>query len=538
MSATDKHSSSYEVLIDSTPGPSESESESDSETLRLTHSQSDSGRLTEDRSKSHESHYMEPDILHAYTIDAEHSNDDADDTCDNTLPAQPAWLLRAVIVTFITCGTASMIVTKIMYQTYTTGDKSNEQVTFQRPLFQTACMFAGMAMCLIPFSIMRWMHHTAVAATNQAQSRLNSSTPNAQSRMVIASPTASLSNASATDIDGNMVRKLNDPYFVDKRVVMAISLPALLDLLATQCQNIGLIFLNASVLQMLRGSIIIFAALVRFKFLHRSIARFQMVASAIVVFALAMIGLAAVLGGQGDGEDAKSSTTLEIMLGIVLVLVGQSLQASQNVMEEYLMQNFETHPHPLLVAGAEGVWGLILCAAIAMPIASNIHSGTDGNGIRESTSETFAMMRHRPELIYMTVGYIFVIFVLNSSGMTLTKLTNAVTKNLLDTLRTLCIWVALTFTHYVIDDALGERISYWSFLQGSGFVVLVFGIAMYNSALRFPTWFLYDDNGGDSSSRSGGPTEKLLDSPARTSDDDQDNEFIEQHNTYGTLARQ
>ena len=72
------------------------------------------------------------------------------------------------------------------------------------------------------------------------------------------------------------------------RTVKAVALPASLDLLNTVLGNIGLLYVNSSIYQMTRGSVVIFSAVLSVKYLGRRLRSFHYLCkhSHVIVFCL------------------------------------------------------------------------------------------------------------------------------------------------------------------------------------------------------------------------------------------------------------
>jgi drug/metabolite transporter (DMT)-like permease len=123
-----------------------------------------------------------------------------------------------------------------------------------------------------------------------------------------------------------------------------LAIPSIFDLAATALCMMGLQYIDASIYQLLRGSGIIFVALMKQYFLKDHLYRFQWTGVALNVVSVIMVGCTAILnektaavGGQDDGEDDNeiiSSGTGNALLGVTLVMLGALVQAMQFVFEE------------------------------------------------------------------------------------------------------------------------------------------------------------------------------------------------------------
>jgi drug/metabolite transporter (DMT)-like permease len=267
-------------------------------------------------------------------------------------------------------------------------------------------------------------------------------------------------------------------------VYYVVIIPAVCDFTATFMMNVGLLFISASVWQMIRGSIVVFSVLIRMVWLKKKIRNFEWFGVMIIMVALAIVGLSSVLGGS-----MKKASVVHRVTGILLVFVAQGVQALQTVVEEHLLHNIQASSRQIV--GLEGFWGFVLCACVAMPIAAYL-PGSDGNGLHEDTMDSFAMLSHSNELVVFTLIFVFVILGFNICGMRMTKFTNSVSRNVMEAVRTMCIWGTSLFIHYVISPSYGEPWDDWSWMQLGGFVVLVFGLFIYYEVLHL-SWFNYEE---------------------------------------------
>jgi hypothetical protein len=155
-----------------------------------------------------------------------------------------------------------------------------------------------------------------------------------------------------------------------------LAIPTFFDCTATALFMIGLLFLNVSVYQLLRGSGIIFVGLLRQYGLKRMLYKFQWVGLWYNVASAVLVGTAALMdslsssstastNGGGSNDDASitmmisttTSNNLEAWaIGVTFMMLGTLLQAMQFVLEEKFMVEDEVKVPPLLLFGMEGFW--------------------------------------------------------------------------------------------------------------------------------------------------------------------------------------
>eukprot|EP00708_Paratrimastix_pyriformis_P003045 GAFH01001810.1.p1 GENE.GAFH01001810.1~~GAFH01001810.1.p1 ORF type:complete len:394 (-),score=147.40 GAFH01001810.1:240-1304(-) len=277
-------------------------------------------------------------------------------------------------------------------------------------------------------------------------------------------------------------RKIEDPPSKAQHVWLLVTIPALCDMVSTFMMNVGLLWIPASIWQMLRGSIVIFTAILAITVRKQKLPPYQWVGVLIVFVAEVIVGAAAIMQPSSGGSSQDTSIA-RVIIGISLVILAQFLQALQTIIEESLLHDVDTSP--VLLVGYEGLWGFFFCTFVAMPIVYFL-PGTEGDGIHEDTLDSFVMLGHNGLLLVLNLVYTLVICLFNIYGMFITEVSNAVTRNILESLRTLFIWVLNLIMFYATSGATGEAWTWYSFMQLGGFVVLCAGLFIYNAVIKIP----------------------------------------------------
>ncbi|KAK2705938.1 hypothetical protein QYM36_016079 [Artemia franciscana] len=246
--------------------------------------------------------------------------------------------------------------------------------------------------------------------------------------------------------------------------------PALLDMLGTSIMYIGLNLTYASSFQMLRGSVIIFTALLSVAFLGRSLHVREWIGMLTVVVGLTVVGASDFLFGQ----TGSSYPVNNIITGDLLIIMAQIIVATQMVYEEkYVVKN---NVPALQAVGWEGVFGFSSLALLLIPmyyIRVGPPFGNGPNGNLEDPFDAFVQMQNNPLIIVATIGTIISIAFFNFAGISVTKELSATTRMVLDSVRTLIIWgISLAF-----------QWQQFYYLQVIGFMVLVLGMCTYNNIL-------------------------------------------------------
>ena len=137
---------------------------------------------------------------------------------------------------------------------------------------------------------------------------------------------------------------------VSTRKYFILAIPATLDLVSITMHTIGLQYLDVSIFTTLRGSQIIFVALLKQYVWKQQLLTFHWVGVYWNVVSAVLVGVAAVLTSE-DGLKYVSQT--ETVLGVCLILSGSFAQALAVVIEEHVMKMDDPAP-PLLLIGMKG----------------------------------------------------------------------------------------------------------------------------------------------------------------------------------------
>ncbi|KAH3678312.1 hypothetical protein WICMUC_001593 [Wickerhamomyces mucosus] len=255
-----------------------------------------------------------------------------------------------------------------------------------------------------------------------------------------------------------------------------LAIPAICDLMGTTMMNLGLVYSPVSIYQMIRGALILFVALFSVVFLKRNISRVEWLSLSIVIIGIAIVGLSGIKSSNFEGD------SLKLTFGILLILVGQLFSATQFVVEEHLLGRYKIEP--LNLVGYEGVFGVAITLCFMIFTFFTIGYNTGGPfDIINSFEELFSSSR----LLLSSIAIIFSIGLFNSFGISLTSLSSATARSTLDSCRTTLVWI--------VSISLGWET--FSFLQFSGFIILVYGTLVFNNAINIdkylPNWFTADN---------------------------------------------
>ncbi|CAB1445113.1 unnamed protein product [Pleuronectes platessa] len=245
--------------------------------------------------------------------------------------------------------------------------------------------------------------------------------------------------------------------------------PAMCDMIATSIMYVALNMTSASSFQMLRGAVIVFTGLLSTAFLGRRLVPSQWLGIFITILGLVIVGLSDFLTGHRDEHKLS-----EVITGDLLIIMAQIIVSVQMVLEEKFVYKHDVHP--LRAVGTEGFFGFLVLSLLLIPMYF-IHVGDFSNnprGVLEDALDAFCQIGHQPLIILALLGNTVSIAFFNFAGISVTKEISATTRMVLDSLRTLVIWV--------VSLALG-----WEHFQGLqvlGFLVLLLGTGLYNGLHR------------------------------------------------------
>jgi len=338
---------------------------------------------------------------------------------------------------------------------------------FNHPFLQACGMFLGEMLCMIAFWVSKYM------AKRRPQQ-----------------PFPPIDDSAAP-------RKFNPFIFLP---------PALCDMTATSIQYIGLTLTYASSFQMFRGAVIIFTGIFSQIFLGRKMQWYKWMGIFLVISGLVTVGVNDVISSGGskntteptdnhnledgrfwtppesvlrmygaEGNGTKSDT--DIILGDALIFCSQIIVATQMVLEEKFISKYNV---PALQAvGWEGTFGFTTLAILLIPFSFIYVGPKFGNNPRHMLEDPYdgiVQLSNNPYLALAFCGTIISIAFFNFAGISVTKELSATTRMVLDSVRTISIWM--------FSIAVGWQT--FSPLQLLGFAILLSGMCFYNDILILP----------------------------------------------------
>ncbi|KAK9812950.1 hypothetical protein WJX72_006245 [[Myrmecia] bisecta] len=351
----------------------------------------------------------------------------------------------ASVTGLLVFGTTTSLFAKIVYELQ--GEGLDGEKFFRKPWAMTTVMFLGMTFCL-PLAYLQEYRNKKKLKELAGDSAGAPLLP-----------------------DGRQENGYQ--HTSELKQVMMLSIPTVFDLIATVLMNIGLLSVTASVYQMMRGAEMLFAALFSVTFLHRHLNKNHFMGIGCCVMGICLVGMSSMLAGEGSSTHDVPPTA--ILMGMLLIIASQCVQAAQITFEEFFLTDMDIAP--LKIVGYEGLFGSIAMICVMLPLVHFL-PGEDGEGIHEDSLDTLHMIGHSRSIQIVLAVDMLALLSYNFAGMCVTGQLGAVFRTVLETMRTLFVWLVDLLLFYTIHK-LGESWTEYSWIQAAGFVVLVCGTLIY-----------------------------------------------------------
>jgi len=388
-----------------------------------------------------------------------------------------------IFIAAVVFGTACSICSKTMMQLQGEGI-TGEIERFEKPIFQTFGMFVGMLFGLVMHWFVLFFKIPFPGYEHEEEEQSGSILPTTTKNAVPAKYGA-VSTEQDKLLPGKkqvaiapLQQEKAGPESTPLWMYFFLAIPSVFDLGATALCMMGLRYLDVSIYQLLRGSGIIFVALMKQHVLGDHLYTFQWIGVFWNVISVILVGGTAILNSQQDTTTVEPG---EALLGVVLVMAGAFVQALQFVFEEKVMTMDESAVPPLLLIGMEGLWGTVLCLVVVYPIVYLMPG--DDHGSYEDPFNTWHMITHSSTITWSFLFYFVAIFGYNMFAVLLTFMLNSIWHAILDNFRPITVWCTDMFIFYVIteDGGFGEPWTKYSWIQLLGMLVLLYGTAVYNA---------------------------------------------------------
>jgi drug/metabolite transporter (DMT)-like permease len=283
--------------------------------------------------------------------------------------------------------------------------------------------------------------------------------------------------------------------------VFLLAIPACCDIAGTTLMNVGLLFVAASIYQMTRGALVLFVGLFSVLFLKRVLYPFQWFALFVVVIGVGVVGLAGAIFKDPAPEDRINSNqgkgmgdlspAVSTVIGVLLIAFAQVFTATQFVVEEWVLEKYSLEP--LKVVGWEGIFGFTVTILGMAILHFTIGATPEGKHGYFNAVEGWREMTQYPTVALSSIAIMVSIGGFNFFGISVTRSISATARSIIDTCRTLFIWMVslalhwgeFPFTNYSVGKVIDEILESFKWLQIVGFGLLVYGTFLFNGSPSF-----------------------------------------------------
>jgi len=374
---------------------------------------------------------------------------------------------------------------------------------FEQPVLQTLNMFMGEALCLLAYYVIQYYSNKKYIEVGFDNEILLENTESVENEII--RPTNSVNLTYYNELESpTLISESVNKVELNGLAILLLWIPSILDICGTTLMNVGLIYVAASVYQMLRGAVVIFTGFFSVVFLKRKLSKSQWIALFLVMTGVSIVGMSDIITksnsvnsiSEKEREDKLNSLSHVLsknILGVGMIILAQIFTALQFIVEEKVMDHYEISP--LKTVGLEGSFGLftVLSAIPFLYIFIGRHHQGGFFDIPDGTSQIF----NNTTILLISIGCIFSIAFFNWFGLSVTNVVSATSRSTIDTCRTVLIWI--------ISLYLGWETFSW--FQVLGFIVLIYGTFIFNGIINFPYQLLnrsetdpnerrplYDDN--------------------------------------------
>jgi drug/metabolite transporter (DMT)-like permease len=259
--------------------------------------------------------------------------------------------------------------------------------------------------------------------------------------------------------------------------------------------NVGLLYVAASIYQMTRGALVLFVGLFSVLFLKRKLYLYHWFSLVVVVAGVGLVGLAGAIfsGDQSpptqpldDSDLFRSrphrlvavrdvdSAVIRTVIGIFLIAFAQIFTATQFCVEEWILENYALEP--LKVVSWEGIFGFLVTILGQVILHFTVGTSSKGKYGYFDAEEGYRQVLHNRAIAFSSILIMISIGGFNFFGLSVTRSISATSRSIIDTCRTLFIWL--------VSLGLGWETFKW--LQVAGFALLVYGTFMFNDLVQPP----------------------------------------------------
>ncbi len=185
-------------------------------------------------------------------------------------------------------------------------------------------------------------------------------------------------------------------------------------------------------------------------------------------------GASSLLLSRELATKALDPSVVRTIIGICLIAFAQVFTATQFCVEEWILENYALEP--VRVVGWEGVFGFCVTIVLQAILHFTVGVSKAGRNGYFDAAEGYSQVLSNRLIAVTSVLIMISIGGFNFFGLSVTRSISATSRSIIDTCRTLFIWI--------VSLGLGWESFKW--LQVVGFAMLVYGTFLFNDLVRPP----------------------------------------------------
>ncbi|KAL0238942.1 hypothetical protein PCE1_004633 [Barthelona sp. PCE] len=378
---------------------------------------------------------------------------------------------------------------------------------FQQPWFTTLVMFIGMSMLYPSY---RGDRRAKLKIIKDLENEINKKHKKVAKKKVSTKGSSDeeqplLSGTQQPTILGDLERKFN------RSSIKFIWLPSLFDLIASAVSSFGLALIDASIYQLLAGSLQIIAT-TTLNSLFYGIKIFRHTAIAI---AMAIMGLLFIFLNLAIEQPSMTSS----FIGTTAVAFAAFMWSCQFSSEQKVLNEMEKEYSTLFrnkceeegiqleeslvqrcieqfdvptsqIVAFEGIYGAILSIFIVLPILQFIPGGNYGKV--ENSLVTIKMIKNSLPLVVLLVANLIIIAFYNSAGQNISKIASTSVRTIIENLRCVTVFVFSAALYFVYPQ-FGEKLTKYTYIRVIGFVLMITASFVFKGHIRIPGLYYEED---------------------------------------------
>ncbi len=266
-------------------------------------------------------------------------------------------------------------------------------------------------------------------------------------------------------------------------------MPAFIDVCGSTFTFVGILTVNASIMQLIMCTVLVWTAVFSCILLKRRYELFQYVGLSTLSTGVLIVALDTFWTAPEEGTTSGASP-----FGVICLILGSALAGLQMVVEEVLLMKY--YVRPLMVVGLEGCAGLIIYS-IALIVLYYIPCTTNTEdclyGRIEDVPRALKEITSSWLLAFVVSAFVVTVSLYNLVGLLLTKYASATHRG--------AVMVAMPFAVWAICLAIDWETFFLA--QLVGYLLAVYGMMVYYEMIPLKIWKIFsksdmiaDESGG------------------------------------------